>query len=50
MVNVSELLINTVSRNERKIVDTLWPKGSRSVVPFTSGNTSSWDLRWTDRT
>jgi len=45
MVNVSELLINTVNRNERNIVDALWPKGTWSVNPFTSGITPSYDHR-----
>ena len=49
-VNVSELLINTVNRNKRNVVDTLKPKGARLVIPFTSGNTSSLSRRWIGRT
>lgn len=39
MVNVSELLINTVNRNKRNVFVTLRPKGMWLVIPFTSGNT-----------
>ena len=48
-VNVSELLINTVNRNKRNVVDTLKPKGVRLVISFTSGNTSSYSRRWIGR-
>ena len=48
-VNVRELLINTVNRNKRNVVDTLKPKGARLVISITSGNTSSYSRRWIGR-
>lgn len=48
-VNVRELLINTVNRNKRNVIDTLKPKGARLDISFTSGNTLSYSRRWIGR-
>ena len=61
MVNVSELLTSTVSRDERNAIapvdllsginrETLQPKGTRPAIPFTSGNTLPSGLRCIGRT
>ena len=45
MVNVCELLINTVNRNKRNVIVTLKPKGMWLVIPFTSGDTLTYSHR-----
>lgn len=50
MVNVSELLINTVNRKEPKLLSGFDQKGAWLDTSFTSGGTLTHSHRWIGRT